>query len=115
MHVLRRLAFWQEDVVQPRTGLDHLDDVAAAPGAAEAVDADCDAAPAPVELVDRRDRIPARLRLERWDHRILEIEEDGVGWPLRGLLPEARGGGGNGEDGTVRRRRAHEYLIFGLV
>ena len=79
MHVCGLLAFRQQDVVEPRTGLDHLDDIAAAPGSAKAIDTDGNAAPPPVEVVDRGDRILPRLWLQRGDHGVFEIEEDGVG------------------------------------
>src|SRR5262249_3917790 len=75
----------------------HLDDIAAAPRAAKSIDANGDAAIAPVELVDRGDGVLTRLRLERGDHCIFQIEEDGVGQPLCGFLHKARRGSRDGE------------------
>jgi hypothetical protein len=115
MDVCGVLAFRQQDVIQPRTGLDHLNDVAAAPGGAKTVDADGDAAAAPIELIDRRDGVLPRLRLELRDHGVFEVEEDGVGWSFGGLFHEARRGRGNGQQRSIGGVSGHEYLMFGLV
>src|SRR5262249_39833464 len=108
-------AFRQQDVVEPRTGFDDLDDVSAAPDRAKSVDANGNAALAPVELIEGGNRVLPRLRLQGGNHRIFEIEEDGVGRALGGLFHETRGGSGHREQRSVSGSGGHEYLMFGLV
>jgi len=97
MHVTGRLAFRQQDIVQPWAGLDDVENVPAPPRRAQTVDADRDDAASPIQPIDRRNGLAPRLWLERVDNRILEVDEDRVGRCLRGLLEEPRRRGGNGE------------------
>ena len=81
----------------------------------DTVDAHADglAALAPADVAERRDRVDARLRLVGGRDRVLEIEEDVVGRPVRGLLEHL---GARARHGELAALEAHaRRLVPGVA
>jgi hypothetical protein len=97
VHVTGTFTFWQQDVIEPRACLDDIKDIAAAPRRREAVDTDRDDTLAPVQLIERGNRVRPRLQFEAGNNGVLEIDEDGICRRLRCLFQKTRRGGRHGE------------------
>ena len=90
--VLRHADLGDQDHVEPRAVLDHVDHVAIGVMGVETVDADHHGLGAPVEVVEALNDVLAGLLLVVGRHRVLEVEEDNVGAAF-GRLLEQRGVG----------------------
>ncbi len=94
-----------EEQVEARTGLDHLDHVAIGVVSVETVDAHAHGLATPVDVIERRDHVLARARLVVRRHRILEIEKHHVRRAAARLLDHFRVGRGDRQFGTVQPLR----------
>ena len=88
--VLRHADLGDQDHVEPRAVLDHVNHVAIGEVGVETVDADHHGLGAPVDVVEALDDILAGLLLVVGRDRVLEIQKDNVGAAFGSLL-EQRG------------------------
>ena len=95
--VLRHAGLGDQDHVEARAVLDHVDHVAIGVVGVEAVDADHHGLAAPIEIVEALDDVLARLLLVVRRDGVFQVEEDDVGGAFRGLLEQRRVGPRHGK------------------
>ena len=88
--VLRHAGLGDQDHVEPRAVLHHIDHVAIGVMGVETVDADHHGLVAPVEIVQALDDVLAGLLLVVGSNGVLEVEEDDIGAALGRLVEQRR-------------------------